>query len=629
MFQKYSNYKEMAKLLLPRSEYKPFPKYADREAWDNIHPSIRKIYLSESFKKKILEYESPALCATKYLEFQRSGGKDQHWTSVTQGRRDYLFDAVIAECIEGKGEYIDKIIDILWAICEETSWIIPQHINHMHNHMFTGIIKLGLPDITETNFIDLYGAICAGVLGWTYYFLKDRLDEESPILCRRIEYELNRKIIIPFMTHDDLTWFGFHGHKINNWNPWILESIVPACLTVIKDEEYRIEFMARVLEKFDIYVDYCAKDGASDEGPGYWNVGGGAMLDVFEIIRDATGSKIDPLTDPFGRSVAEYVCHANMYNDNYAGFADGSSINKYGYFLYHLANITKSDYLRSFALSKDSTKGCPNISITTVYRSLKFLFEYGDILNQEKTEFIHKDVWLPDSQHLYVRSSDNTVALSAKGGYNNESHNHNDLGSFIYMVNGESAIADLGGPRYTAKTFSPLRYDYWIVQSTAHNCAMINGFQEHNGDEYKSKEISHELTDERVLLSLDLKKAYEEEAGIRAYSRTFDFDKKTAMLNITDDILLEEETDNVDVHFLTYLPVEISNGKAIIKLQGDRKTVISVEGFEPVLENHFMITYDEEHYFNYDEKKGDAVRIVFKATKKSDHHIIRSVITTD
>ena len=72
---------------------------------------------------------------------------------------------------------------------------------------------------------------------------------------------------------------------------------------------------------------------------------------------------------------------------------------------------------------------------------------------------------------------------------------------------------------------------------------------------------SHELTDERVLLSLDLKKAYEEEAGIKTYSRTFDFDKKTAALRITDDVSLEEATNNVDVHFLTYFPVEIKDGK--------------------------------------------------------------------
>ena len=313
MLEKYYDAKETAKVLLSREEYRPFPKYEDRDAWAKVCPAMREQYLSPEFKKRIMDFQTSALTATAYMERYRTNGNGHDkWSPIVQPRRDFLWDAVLAECFEGKGEYIDKIIDILWAICEETSWITPAHINHMHNHMYTGILKNALPDVTEYNFIDLYAGICGGVLGWTYYFLKDRLDKESPLIARRIEVELYKKIIIPFMTHDDLTWFGFHGHKINNWNPWILSSIVPAGLTVIKDEEYRIEFMARALEKFDIYVKNCAPDGASDEGPGYWNVGGGACLDMFDLIEDATGGKLQLLNTDFARNVGEYIAHANL-----------------------------------------------------------------------------------------------------------------------------------------------------------------------------------------------------------------------------------------------------------------------------------------------------------------------------
>ena len=633
MLEKYYNAKEVAKVLLSRKEYKPFPKYEDRDAWAKVYPKLREQYFDPKFKKRIMDFDTTALTATAYMEWYRTKGKgDDKWGKVTQSRRDFLWDAVLAECFEGKGEYIDKIIDILWAICEETTWIPPAHINHMHNHMYTGIMKNALPDVTEHNFIDIYSAICGGVLGWTYYCLKDRLDEESPLLAKRIEVELYKKIIIPFMTHDDLTWFGFYGHKINNWNTWILSSIIPACLTVIKDEEYRIEFMARALEKFDIYVNYCAPDGASDEGPGYWTVGGAECLDLFEIIEDATDGKIQLLSTPFARNLGEYIAHANMTGDLYANFADSEMKQSPGYFTYYYAGKTGSEYLKEFALSRSNVSNRPTINIVSMYRSLKLLFEYDDIHQEKPTTFVHKDVWLPDSQHLYVRSNDERVSLAAKGGYNNESHNHNDLGSFIYCLDGAPAIYDLGGLEYTAKAFSPFRYDFWIVQSTAHNCARIGKFQEHNGDMYKALEVEHKLDDKRVLLKLELKKAYEEEAGIRSYVRTFDFDKETGKLVITDDISLENAAD-ADVHFLTRNDVEVHEGSVDIIMADGHRVKIACEG-EISLERHYNMRRDEEHFMSDakvlpDGRKCDCTRIVFTFKEPQLKRTITTEITHD
>ena len=633
MLEKYYNAKEVAKVLLSRKEYKPFPKYEDRDAWAKVYPKLREQYFDPKFKKRIMDFDTTALTATAYMEWYRTKDKgDDKWGKVTQSRRDFLWDAVLAECFEGKGEYIDKIIDILWAICEETTWIPPAHINHMHNHMYTGIMKNALPDVTEHNFIDIYSAICGGVLGWTYYFLKDRLDEESPLLAKRIEVELYKKIIIPFMTHDDLTWFGFYGHKINNWNTWILSSIIPACLTVIKDEEYRIEFMARALEKFDIYVNYCAPDGASDEGPGYWTVGGAECLDLFEIIEDATDGKIQLLSTPFARNLGEYIAHANMTGDLYANFADSEMKQSPGYFTYYYAGKTGSEYLKEFALSRSNVSNRPTINIVSMYRSLKLLFEYDDIHQEKPTTFVHKDVWLPDSQHLYVRSNDERVSLAAKGGYNNESHNHNDLGSFIYCLDGAPAIYDLGGLEYTAKAFSPFRYDFWIVQSTAHNCARIGKFQEHNGDMYKALEVEHKLDDKRVLLKLELKKAYEEEAGIRSYVRTFDLDKETGKLVITDDISLENAAD-ADVHFLTRNDVEVHEGSVDIIMADGHRVKIACEG-EISLERHYNMRRDEEHFMSDakvlpDGRKCDCTRIVFTFKEPQLKRTITTELTHD
>ena len=632
MLEKYYDVKEMAKVLLPRKDYKPFPKYEDREAWANVYAPMRKDFLDENFKKTRLEFDTSALTASAYMEWYRTNGEtDGKWSRITQCRRDYLWDCTLAECFEGKGDYIDKIIDLLWAICEETSWTIPGHNNHMHNYMWSGVMKNALPDVTESNFFCIYAAICAGTLGWTYYFLKDRLDRESPLLAKRIEYELERRIITPFMTHDDITWFGAYGHKINNWNPWIMSSIIPAGLSVIKDEDYRVEFMARAMEKFDIYVNHCAADGGSDEGPGYWNVGGAQCLDVFELIEDATGGKIQLLNTEFARNLGEYIAHANMTGDLYANFADSGMSQGPGYFVYRYAKKLKSDYMLQFALSRSNIRNRPAINIISMYRNLKCLFEFEDIPEKTPVKFVHKDVWLPDSQHLYVKTNDESVSRAVKGGTNDESHIHNDLGSFIYCFNGEAPICDLGGLKYTAHAFSPYRYNFWIVQSTSHNCARIGKFQEHDGEAYKSKEVEHMLDDKKVHLKLELKKAYEDEAGIRTYVRTFDFDKTTGELDIEDNILLEEAQD-ADMHFLTMNDVEVHENSVDILLKNGKKVNIECDGAEISLERHYNINCEEEHYMTDKTEEPDGTkcgctRIVFTFKTPELHRIMKAKIT--
>ena len=184
MTTEYSNIKDLKKVLLSRKEYLPFPKYEDRESWAKVNPELRARYLNDELKKKILEYDSSALTDTGYMDLYRTGRRGGKWYDTVMSRRDILWQALLAECFEGKSEYIDKIIDLVWAVCEETSWVIPPHNNHMHNHMLSGVNKNALPDILDYNFIDLYSGITATILGWVYYFLKDRLDKETVLVSR-------------------------------------------------------------------------------------------------------------------------------------------------------------------------------------------------------------------------------------------------------------------------------------------------------------------------------------------------------------------------------------------------------------------------------------------------------------
>ena len=202
MTREKSNLKEIRKILIPREQFHPFPKYDERDAWEALPQTVRDRYLSR--EQEFLSYESSALNAVKYMNFYRTGSGGPYQQEV-RPRREVLLGCMLAECMEHKGKYLDKIVDLVWAICEETTWIDPHHNNHMHDHMLTGIIKNALPDVHDSCFVDHISASTSSLLAWVYYFLKEPLDEITPMVCERIEYEIYRRIYIPFMTHDDMT----------------------------------------------------------------------------------------------------------------------------------------------------------------------------------------------------------------------------------------------------------------------------------------------------------------------------------------------------------------------------------------------------------------------------------------
>lgn len=53
---------------------------------------------------------------------------------------------------------------------------------------------------------------------------------------------------------------------------------------------------------------------------------------------------------------------------------------------------------------------------------------------------------LQDAQWCILRGAKQTAVI-AKGGNNGESHNHNDVGSFQYLADGEAFLDDLGSRR--------------------------------------------------------------------------------------------------------------------------------------------------------------------------------------
>ena len=172
--------------------------------------------------------------------------------------------------------------------------------------------------------------------------------------------------------------------------------------------------------------------------------------------------------------------------------------------------------------------------------------------------------------------------LAAKGGYNNESHNHNDVGTFSLYLDNTPMIIDAGVGTYTRQTFSSERYKIWTMQSDYHNLPKINGFSQSFGGEYRSKNAAFDGN--KSIFSLDLSQAYPSEAGIDRWIRRYSL--KMNELVIEDEFKLKELKDPNQLNFLTWSKPDITS-PGMVRLVKDGITLkikYDVSQFNPVVE---------------------------------------------
>jgi hypothetical protein len=127
--------------------------------------------------------------------------------------------------------------------------------------------------------------------------------------------------------------------------------------------------------------------------------------------------------------------------------------------------------------------------------------------------------------------------FSAKGGHNDESHNHNDVGNFLLYCDGMPVLIDAGVETYTKTTFNEQRYSLWAMQSCYHNTPTINGEDQLPGREYGASDVVFSDETGNLTFSLDLAGAYPAAAEVQSYRREFTF-RQGGELAVTDSYLL-------------------------------------------------------------------------------------------
>lgn len=566
-------------ILKSREDFKPFSDYTDRVSWEGISEEIKKDYISKA--KEYLGYKWPSLTATAYMDFSRTGSR-QSYDSVFFERKNIIKQLLLAECMEGKGRFVNDIISGVWLLCEQSTWVIPAHDMYLRGKQYRV-----LPDVEdEVIIIDLFSAETASLLAWVGYFLKDNLDEQSPLIYKRIQYEINKRVIEPFLKFDHFFWMGFNKDSIvNNWNPWILSNILTTFLILEEDSKRRITGVIKCIKVLDNFIAEYPPDGGCYEGAHYWNEGCASMFDCLELLFEGTGGRFNVYGEPLIKNIGRYIHRAHIAGHYYVNYGDGEPrIESFYELISRYGRRIGDTTLEHFGSAMFTASERKESGMWHMYRELTELF--NDASERKRGTDAQPptagDVWLEDLQFMAFREIPESYQgfyLAAIGGNNGVSHGHNDIGSFIVYYNGMPILIDPGVETYTAKTFSASRSEIWTMQSSYHNLPEINRFMQKEGKPYHASDVKYEASDKTVKLSLDLAGAYPVEAGIEKWIRTIKLNRQeNTEIIIEEDFELKEASDNIILNLITTQDYKLENhGQIVLKGDDGSEVIISYD----------------------------------------------------
>jgi len=549
--------------LLRAVDSAPMPKAADRDAWRQIaaRPWIEPMVPGLLDRAQGLADAGPGqVRATDYLAFHRTGERDAY--EGVAGRRPTALQLLTAaECVEHEGRFLDALLDLSWAMAEETSWIMPPHLRHAGEDM--------LPDVADPP-IDLRVAGVAAVLAEMVYLLGAEMDAVSPNWRKRVNHEIRRQAIEPYLRETHF-W-----EKLNfNWNVVCTSCVVTAALLGDFDTETKAHVLAKALASTGPFLSGLTPDGGCTEGPGYWRYAMSNHARMAYYVRCATGGAVDLLADPIMPTAFAYASKMLLSGRKVINFAD----------------CDPEISFRSGPIAWAASEVGADATAALAARGDGLHPRYGGALDlcllPEPSSFEPApQSCLPDLMVAAVRGvgpEEEQLVLAAKGGSNGEHHNHNDVGNFIVHRRGESLICDLGRGKYVKDFHTvPARYTYLTARSGGHKVPLVNEVEQPHGEQWRARDFRMDAAGDDVTVGMDLTGAYPPEAGLVALLRRFVFHRGGAeFVELIDEVELSGAARTYSLPLYTEGTFEQEPGSVIA--QGERSS-LRIEFASHVLE---------------------------------------------
>ncbi|MBR1576457.1 MAG: heparinase II/III family protein [Bacteroidales bacterium] len=562
-------------LLILDQKWVPFPEYGDRAGWDRVMGSWKKTFIERG--EQALGYRWQVVTATDYLTHNRGQSQAQADAHIGANLMT-IIDLLFAELATGQGRYLDQLMDGTFAMCEVTSWVRSHHLNRQKDGRF-------FPE-HDDNAIDLVAGDVGAVMAWVYYFFHNEFDKIEPEISRRLLYELDKRIMTPYLNDTHYGWKGdrFDPEKnhLNNWTPWCSINCLQVFALCEKDRDRFARAAWMSMESVDKYLNNIEGDGCCDEGPTYWYQGPAKNFEYLEFLGWVTGGRINATGHPMIRRMGEYITTSTIGNGWVVNFSDASAKGAdNALIIYNYGRGGDSPLMKQYAAYALKGKPAPVMRDRFIIRMFYSLL-IKDELEQETPGLVFEPyTWYPETQICYMREKDGFFVAS-KGGHNAQSHNHNDIGTVSLYYKCIPFLIDAGVGTYVTKTFGPHRYEIWTMQANYHNVPMLNGIPEKEGRRYESKPASFDP--KTMTFSVDFAGTYPAEASVESMRR--DVSLRNGKVTVKDRFELSESRQAADFNWLTWGEVDTATpGKVRITVQNETVTLhYDGKRLEPLME---------------------------------------------
>lgn len=551
------------------------PTAEDTAAWQNVHGATVNAIAEKA--EAMLSQPIPWVGLEHFREYARSGNRDQ-FREPSFARRRGVFALSIAYALEPRAELLDRLADLAWAVCDEGCWVQAAHVASCSRH------GNPLPEADPIDQgVDLFAAETATQLMIVRQTVGKALAAKYPSVSARVDYEVNRRIIRPYLDRNDYWWMGFeerggaHPSHMNNWNPWINSNALFCALAAPVSEETRREVAEKAARSTAVYLAAQPDDGACDEGAGYWGHAAASAFDCYRLLEHyhnegiITQQTMALLSREKIVRMGEFIVRMYAGNGEQIMFSDATpTLNHDPVLVADYGRFAGSDAMQELALilrSRQLTGGeeaAPVPEWGGGFRAILHMMgvkeldealERDGLPHEEREERLTSgQIIYPETQVVIARSPRPHALFAAKGGHNSQNHNHNDLGSFIYRVGEATVVPDLGRAHYSGANFSNQRYTITQNRSAYHSLPLINGAEQSHGRRFEAvlKDVSQDSQQTRVTFALE--RAYPEQiAPGLSYERTFAFSATTGELVVSDRLTA---TDDLQVTWTLMLTAQ-------------------------------------------------------------------------
>lgn len=496
----------------------------------------------------------PPLDEEDFFLFQKTGNRLIYETAYF-GRRKYLTVFGILAEYGKKQEDMELLAGIMDSVCDERFWALPAHVD------------FNAPDETT---IDLFAAETAQTLAELLILFREALPEG---LIEKAQREIIRRVLAPFC--NSAPPYAWWETDRCNWSAVCAGCVGMAAIYMDRmgklPKAWKEPCLERVCSAMQCYLSGMEEDGACTEGLGYFSYGMSYYTAFAELLYEESGHTADLMAHPKCGRIAAFQEKCYFGGGVSISFSDGSASERFlpglTAFLAHRFPGTRTpDYAAARGLEQDAC-----YRWITNERNIRWLMRYGGREMADAGE-ASCDL-LPSAQWMICRNR-NGSGFAAKGGHNDENHNHNDVGHFLCVFKGEMLLSDLGAGEYTKDYFGNGRYGILCNRSLGHSVPLINGCEQCAGQEYHAERFVWE--DAARMLRIDFAAAYPR-GLVQALERTILFADEgeaaqdTLKITVTDSFVPSERTRTFTENLVTAYPAFIEkaeDGTDVVRIEG-------------------------------------------------------------